>query len=757
MENKTPPNEGAGSPTSSLQVPIVVGTSVMLTFISFWRAAAIVLCDMGSSAFYVGGITERAIGPAAPWFVLAILSFSYAVRAVYIEASIMFVRGGVYQLVRTALGNALAKTSVSVLIFNYALAGPISGVAGAHYLIGFLNDALEAGGAAWRIPHGWAVVVLASAWTMLLWWRNTRGIQDSSDRALRIIQIVAGAAIVLFLACAWTLLRRAPGLPPTPSPSNLHFSSTALGWLEGTRLVRTVGLLGLLLAFGHSILAIGGLETIAQVSREIAHPKVANLRRAGLAVFLFSLVFTSLLCFLPVMIIPDAERPRFFDNLVSGLAMSVDAPYAIRLFLHALVAGVGLLILNAAMNASIVGAVGVLGRVSEDGLLFGWFRDPHRRYGTPYRIINMVAVLQVGAIVLSGGDVFLLGSTYAFGVAWTFLLNTMSIYKLRRKKREQRAWRVPLNIGEGRREVPLGILLVLGVLLAVVLSNLLTMKAGTIAGAVFTLAMIMLFTVSENSIQKRRSGAPAEQFNLIQQAAINLETVGVRPAPTLVAVRDSKVLKHLDLALSETDTAHLDVVVMTARIMHGTAAGYEQIFEEHLFTEYEQLVFTEVVALSERCGKPLKLLVVPSNNPVSAIVNVAIRLGCSRVYLGASEKLSVSTQARLVGEGWEEIDDPDKTQFELVIVPEKGRVQRVQIGAHVPELAPEDIELTHKIWLEITEKMPESDLHHRDVVSFALRHFRDEMRGPEGARFRDDFLKAVAKERTRKASRRTGL
>jgi amino acid transporter len=757
MDNKMPPREGNVSPASSIQVPIVVGTSVMLTFISFWRAAAIVLCDLGSSAFYVGGITERAIGRAAPWFVLAMLCFSYAVRAVYIEASVMFVRGGVYQLVRTALGNTFAKSSVSVLVFNYALAGPISGVAGAHYLIGFLNEALTATGSAWRIPHVWTVVFLASLWTILLWWRNTRGIQDSSDRALRIIQITAAAAIALFLACAWTLLHRASDLPPSPSSANLNLSSASLGWLEGTRWVRTIGILGLLLAFGHSILAIGGLETIAQVNREIAHPKVANLRRVGLVVFLFSLAFTSLLCFLPVMIIPDAERPRFFDNLVGGLAMSVEAPYALRMFLHALVAGAGLLILNAAMNASIVGAVGVLNRVSEDGLLFGWFREPHRRYGTPYRIINMVALMQVAAVVLSMGDLYLLGSAYAFGVAWTFVLNTTSIYKLRKKKREPREWRVPLNIGQGRREVPLGILLVLGILLAVALSNLFTMKVGTISGGIFTVAMVMLFTASESSIQKRRAAVPADQFSLIRQAAIDLETVGVRAAPILVAVRDAKALKHLDLALSETDTAKSDVVVMTARIMQGTAAGYEQIFEEHLFTEYEQLLFTQVVALSERCGKPLKLLVVPSNNPVSAIVNVAIRLGCSRVYLGASEKVSTSNQARLVGEGWEEIDDPDKTQFELVIVPERGRIQRVQIGAHVPELAPEDIELTHAIWLEITENTPESDLHHRDVVSFALRHLREEMRGSEGARLREDLLKALTKERTRKASRRLGL
>jgi hypothetical protein len=267
--------------------------------------------------------------------------------------------------------------------------------------------------------------------------------------------------------------------------------------------------------------------------------------------------------------------------------------------------------------------------------------------------------------------------------------------------------------------------------------------------------MVALFTVSENQVKDKKESLAADAFSLIQRASIDLESVGVRAAPVIVAVRDPNVLKHLDLALEETDTKGADVVVMTARIMQGAAAGYEEIFEEHLFTEHEQVLFSEVVSHSEKCGKPLKLLAVPSNNAMSAIVNVAIRLGCARLYLGASEKLSVSTQARLLGEAWEEIDDPDKTQFELVIVPERGRIQRVQIGAHAPELAPGDIELTHSIWLEIVEKIPEADLHHRDVVSFALRRFRENLRGPDGPGVLEELQKSIARDRSRRKPRRT--
>src|SRR6266542_1557450 len=120
----------------------VVPATVMLSFISFWRAAAIVLSDLGSSAYYVGGIAERAIGKAAPWFILAIMLFSYAVRAVYVESCSMFVRGGVYRAVKQSLGGALAKFSVSALMFDYILTGPISGVSAGQYLGGLLSEVL---------------------------------------------------------------------------------------------------------------------------------------------------------------------------------------------------------------------------------------------------------------------------------------------------------------------------------------------------------------------------------------------------------------------------------------------------------------------------------------------------------------------------------------------------------------------------------------------------------------------------------------
>src|SRR2546430_4751969 len=134
----------AFTPTESSQTngrtKVIVATTVMLSFISFWRAAAIVLNDLGSSAYYVGGIAEKAVGPAAPWFILGVMLFSYAVRSVYIESCAMFTRGGVYRVVKEAMGGTLAKLSVSALIFDYILTGPISGVSAGQYIAGLINE-----------------------------------------------------------------------------------------------------------------------------------------------------------------------------------------------------------------------------------------------------------------------------------------------------------------------------------------------------------------------------------------------------------------------------------------------------------------------------------------------------------------------------------------------------------------------------------------------------------------------------------------
>src|SRR6202048_1040100 len=140
-------------PTSpSNRVRIVVATSVMLTFISYWRGAPIVVNHLSFSAFYACGIAEQAVGKSAPWFIVGVMLFSFAVRAVYVESCSMFVRGGVYRVVKEALGGTLAKLSVSALMFDYILTGPISGVSAGQYIVGLLNEMMKVANTSHWLP-----------------------------------------------------------------------------------------------------------------------------------------------------------------------------------------------------------------------------------------------------------------------------------------------------------------------------------------------------------------------------------------------------------------------------------------------------------------------------------------------------------------------------------------------------------------------------------------------------------------------------
>jgi amino acid transporter len=119
---------------------------------------------------------------------------------------------------------------------------------------------------------------------------------------------------------------------------------------------------------------MSGEETMAQVYREIEHPKLKTLEKAGFVIFAYSLIFTVGVAFFAVMIISDSVRNNFFDNPIGGLAMYLVGPLSLRLALRAFVVVMGVLMLAGAVNTAIVGSNGVLNRVSEDGILPHWFR-----------------------------------------------------------------------------------------------------------------------------------------------------------------------------------------------------------------------------------------------------------------------------------------------------------------------------------------------------------------------------------------------
>ncbi|PYS16732.1 MAG: APC family permease, partial [Acidobacteria bacterium] len=318
----------------STTAKVVIASTVMLSFISFWRAAAIVLNDLGSSVYYVGGIVERAIGPAGPWYIIAVMLFSFAVRSIYMESSSMFVRGGVYVVVRDAMGPFIARLSVSALLFDYVLTGPISSVSAGQYLGRLVNETSELLHLSFRLSPEQFAVFFGMAVTLYFWWYNIKGLHESSTKALRIMQVTTLMVAMFLVWCALTLLVGGPAqIPPTPTPAHLQFSDEGLGWFKGTWWP-TVPVVAIIIAFGHSVLSMSGFETLAQVYREIEFPKLKSLKIAGNIVCIYATISTGGIILLASMIIPDSVRINYAENLLGGLAMHLVGPELLRLTFH---------------------------------------------------------------------------------------------------------------------------------------------------------------------------------------------------------------------------------------------------------------------------------------------------------------------------------------------------------------------------------------------------------------------------------------
>ncbi|HOX22480.1 MAG TPA: APC family permease [Elusimicrobiales bacterium] len=612
---------------------VVVLTTAVLTFIPFWQAAAVVLCDFGSSAFYAGGIAYQAFGPAFPWYVLAVMLFAGAMLCIYLESSLMFVRGGVYRVVKEGMGDTMAKISVSSLMFDYALTGPISGVSAGCYLAGLLNSVSAYFSFGVSVPPAGFSVMFALLVTWFFWRQNIRGVDESSETSAKIVGFNTVVAIALLVWAGITLSGRHWQWPSM----ELHFNDESLGWAKQIDWLKPIGFIGIIMAFGHSVLALSGLETLAQVYREMEAPKMQNLKKTALSIFVYALIFTGVLTFISAVLIPENTLVEYKDNLLAGLAMSLAGPEWARLLMQAAVVLAGTVILAGAVNTSMVGANGVLNRVAEDGILADWFRVLHPRYGTTRRIINLIALVQAAIIILCRGDVYLLGEAYAFGVLWSFVLMTLSVGILRFKETEDREWLFPFNVKWKQYHLPAGMTVIFATLLVVAVMNLVTKKISTISGIAFTAVFFLIFHISEklNARKAAQIEADGHEEKINTRHAYHLPDAlqGLeKPNRILVAVRNPNNLIHLRQVLEKVNDDDTDVLVIHSKV----AKGYRLAGESGELGKEESLLFTKIILEAEQHGKTIVPLFVLSNDPFYAIAQFALASKAGQVVMGIS-------------------------------------------------------------------------------------------------------------------------
>lgn len=673
-------SQSKSSVLGSKTTKVIVLTTVMFTFISFWRAAAVVIGDLGSTAYYIAGIAEQFVGKIAPFFILLVMLFSLAVNALYVESSPLFTRGGVYRVVKLAMGNWFAKISVSALMFDYVLTGPISSVSAGHYLTGLLNELLHSAGLHFQLDRSISSMAIAIIIIIYFWWENIKGIEESSSKALKIFVITGIMGVLVISWGVVTLFMSDKPFFANLPPLHLELPEEAFGWLHGMDWVKSIGLISIIIAFGHSLLALSGSETLGQVYREVEFPKLKNLKRTVAVIFIFSFTLTSSVAFLGVMLIPDDIRPQYIDNMIGGISMFLYGPLWLKLIFHGFVVIVGVLILSGACNTAIVGANSVINRVAEDRVLTDWFRKPSKKFGTTYRVLNLIAIMQIITIILSRGDVLILGEAYAFGVIWSLTFKAFAMIVLRYKDKRPREWRVPLNFDGKRIHIPFGLLVIFMALFFTAITNLLTKPLATVSGIIFTVSFFAVFVISEHFVKKKTMEEKniteeefhsethqkiLEHFNLEDESQITPEAIeSTLSDRVMVAVRDPSNLEHLRRVIEETDTDKTEIIVMIARV-----------FKDKQNTEVkndleadERHLFSEVVNTAEKIGKPVIPIVVPTNNAFYSIMNVAASLKVREVVIGLSAKYKPDVQMQQLALLWGTVNSDENNHVKLRII-----------------------------------------------------------------------------------------
>jgi hypothetical protein len=255
----------------------------------------------------------------------------------------------------------------------------------------------------------------------------------------------------------------------------------------------------------------------------------------------------------------------------------------------------------------------------------------------------------------------------------------------------------------------------------------------------------MVFEFSEIYNRKRKAGTSheMEKFQLDTREDVSVDSVHVRPGNVLVAVRNPNRLQHLARILEKTDERKIDIVVLSVRGVTQAASGEHPLEASQIFSDAETNVFTHVVTLAEKAGKHVQLIVVPGADPYEAAVQTAARLQSSRLVMGLSPKLTPSEQGAAVGRYWEKLPEPRPPLSLEIVLDNPKETVFFNLGPHPPRLWPEDVELAHQLWLELSA-LAGAKLHHRDLIGVALRRMNAELHSDRAEEVKDDVVREVA-------------
>jgi hypothetical protein len=326
--------------------------------------------------------------------------------------------------------------------------------------------------------------------------------------------------------------------------------------------------------------------------------------------------------------------------------------------------------------------------------------------------IGLVVILQIVTILISRGDVYILGEAYAFGVMWSFSMKGLAVLVLRYRQPGKRDFRVQLNFNVGKTEIPVGLGLITLTLFALSIMNLFTKQVATIAGVAFTLIFFTVFEISEKiTLRHGAKHQELDMFNLESDGELTPAALGVRPGNALVMVRNSNALYNLGAVLDRVNPRQQDVVVLHLRVLSRAGSGGSELAQEDLFGINEQELFTRALSLAEKRGKSIHLGVAPATEKWEGILRSAQNLQSCTIALGLSSWRNIEDEARIAGLAWEALPEP-RPNLTLEIYSPDGQEKVFYLGPHAPRLTTKEIDLLHGIWLELSNEVAPEELHH---------------------------------------------
>jgi magnesium transporter len=706
-------------------IRVVLSSTALMRFMSVRSAAALAIAQLGIAAFYVAGIARSELGESAGWFVLAAAVLAAFARGIDLESWALLIPGGFVNSVTLALGARAGRVAAASALVERLLLGALSSVIVGHYLSGVIGTAI----AGWQFtgfvrPEDLATIIAVTVIT-LLWIRGRIGRDLSREALSRGAWAGIGVLAVTIVWAAISVIRS-----PDLHLGDLISAPRAVevtGWTSVDRIL--VYIVGLAL----TLAVVGGGDVLNHAAREFPPPRVRALRRTGILTLIFAFLVAAGGTFLFTLLVPSTEQELWVNAPLAGLAQHLAGPAWAHNLLALALAAAAVGVVVPAAHAALADAEQMLHRASTDGVLPHSLAALHARFGTPARAVDMTVTATILIVVTSGGRVSWLARGYTIAIAATLLLKIAALVRHRRTRKDTPPFKVPFNVRLGTREIPFGLL---GTGFLVALSAVTVLALGDVA-SIATAGLIGILTVwlaAGGTITPVRAPTNDEDFDLLRAAELSLAQIDARPGNVLVPVRNPHSLAHVLAALRSPGDR--DIVVMTARLIDVDvgADGASQSTP----TAYERRLLSDVVALAERVGRPVRLLIVPARDVLDAIVGTVVRLKSSDVYVGESVTLSAADQARLLGEAWERTDKPEALDVRLVIYHRSGRTETYHLGAHPPALTSADLDLIHRLWLDAVKHVG-PHVHHHDVVRAALKQMEEQLSDPR----RDDALAAI--------------